>query len=574
MVQAHVGSRPRELSSMLKLTLSIGTEDKPALRKSDRQHTKLNYADMNEGLTGDEKIWEKIINSKQFTADPFKRYRGDQVSLDMIRQNGLTEPIVFPDPAGLDLTMPPSDITVRDIADLVGGDTPVDVIDVATQAEQPGWTMKKWAEYFHSQERDRIRNVISLEISGTKFAEGIRRPKLVRDMDWIDNVWPPDLKVKEYPKVQLYCLMGTKNSYTDFHIDFGGTSVFYHIISGAKIFYFIPPTPTNLRKYEKWSSSPDQPTIFLGDEVKECYKVQITSGNTMIIPSGWIHSVFTPEDSIVIGGNFLQGFAIEQQLNMYDLEDRTNVPQKFRFPYFMRMNWYAAEKYRGIVRDHPERLSRYELEGLRKLAQYLLAETAFLDSKNGTADKRRQVRQDIPSTITAPIELVLELANAVSKVLGAGAVNTQIKDEPTKRSLKVKLKVQPTKEMAKPRLKLKMKEPSIGRSKKEDDDFVYDDSQYFDEEIDEESLAVEDDDDEYVQGDAPGRHKPVKKTPPAPKRKRGEKKPYQDDSSDDGLGTGKVKTKRASNKGVDDAASDKKTKGSVKQRLLNRIRKK
>lgn len=57
--------------------------------------------------------------------------------------------------------------------------------------------------------------------------------------------------------------------------------VFYHIISGAKIFYFIPPTPTNLRKYEKWSSSPDQPTIFLGDEVKECYKVQITAGNTM-----------------------------------------------------------------------------------------------------------------------------------------------------------------------------------------------------------------------------------------------------------------------------------------------------
>lgn len=36
-----------------------------------------------------------------------------------------------------------------------------------------------------------------------------------RDMDWIDNVWPVDLKVNEYPKVQLYCLMGTKNSYTD-----------------------------------------------------------------------------------------------------------------------------------------------------------------------------------------------------------------------------------------------------------------------------------------------------------------------------------------------------------------------
>jgi hypothetical protein len=63
---------------------------------------------------------------------------------------------------------------------ITGGDQHVDVIDVATQAEQPGWTMNKWAEYFHNQDRDRIRNVISLEISGTKFAEQIQRPKIVR----------------------------------------------------------------------------------------------------------------------------------------------------------------------------------------------------------------------------------------------------------------------------------------------------------------------------------------------------------------------------------------------------------
>lgn len=35
-----------------------------------------------------------------------------------------------------------------------------------------------------------------------------------------------------YPKVQKYCLMSVKGCYTDFHIDFGGTSVWYHIIRG------------------------------------------------------------------------------------------------------------------------------------------------------------------------------------------------------------------------------------------------------------------------------------------------------------------------------------------------------
>ncbi|KAJ2956101.1 hypothetical protein NQZ79_g7998 [Umbelopsis isabellina] len=564
------------------------TIHKQPIRKSDRQHTKLNYADMNEGLTGDEKIWEKIINSKEFATDPFKRYRGSDFSIDTIRENGLDQPIVFEQPDDLDMTMPSPDITVRDIADLIGGDQHVDVIDVATQAEQPGWTMNRWAEYFHNQDRDRIRNVISLEISGTKFAEPIRRPKIVRDIDWIDNVWPTELKVKEYPKVQLYCLMGTKNSYTDFHIDFGGTSVFYHILSGSKIFFFIPPTSVNLRKYEKWSSSPDQPTIFLGDEVKECYKVHIKAGNTMLIPSGWIHSVFTPEDSIVIGGNFLQGFGIEKQLNVYDLEERTNVPQKFRFPYFMRMNWFAAQKYQNLLQGKQQHLAHHlstqtatintgvntenssdvstlELRGLRKLANYLLSETTFLDPKSGNPEKRRQVKQDIPSSIADPVELAQSLLKQVTELLGPAE---QADPEP-KQGIKVKLKVKPA---PTPRLKLKVKQPK-GRVKKEDADFVYDDNQYFDEEIDETSLLAEDDDDDYVQGAGEAKPGNKKKVTPV-KRKKGTKA-YKDDSSDDGLGTGTVKSKRVNTKAIGNNAADKKTKGgSVKQRLLNRIKKK
>ena len=31
------------------------------------------------------------------------------------------------------------------------------------------------------------------------------------------------------PDVHKYCLISSKNSYTDFHVDFGGSSVWYHI---------------------------------------------------------------------------------------------------------------------------------------------------------------------------------------------------------------------------------------------------------------------------------------------------------------------------------------------------------
>lgn len=40
---------------------------------------------------------------------------------------------------------------------------------------------------------------------------------------------------------------------------------------------------------------------------------------------GWIHAVYTPEDTLVFGGNFLHSFNIPMQLNIYNIEDRTRV---------------------------------------------------------------------------------------------------------------------------------------------------------------------------------------------------------------------------------------------------------
>ncbi|KAI7866366.1 hypothetical protein BDF14DRAFT_1691873, partial [Spinellus fusiger] len=314
-------------------------------RKTSRTHARLNYADLNEGKTGDEKIWAKMLKAKTFALDPFPRYTGDQITVALARKTGFTEPWVVEKSEGLGMQMPSSDITVEDIAVAIGKDQPVEVIDVGTQSELAGWTVGRWAAYYHHPNRDRIRNVISLEISHTDFGRSIQRPAFVRDMDWIDHVWPADLKPVEYPKVQLYCLMGTKDSYTDFHVDFGGTSVFYHIVRGSKTFYFIEPTSKNLNKYQKWSSSPDQTSTFFGDVVKECYAVHLVQGNTMIIPTGWIHAVYTPEDAIVIGGNFLHGMNISTQLRVHAIEEATHVPRKFRFPYFKRTHWYAAHTY-------------------------------------------------------------------------------------------------------------------------------------------------------------------------------------------------------------------------------------
>lgn len=90
--------------------------------------------------------------------------------------------------------------------------------DVPTQSNTPGYTLSKWAEYYNTEpsQRDRIRNVISLEVSDTKLADKIVPPRFVRELDWVEKFWPSNKKGKghAYPKVQLYCLMGVAKAWT------------------------------------------------------------------------------------------------------------------------------------------------------------------------------------------------------------------------------------------------------------------------------------------------------------------------------------------------------------------------
>ncbi|KAJ3344904.1 hypothetical protein HDU91_007520 [Kappamyces sp. JEL0680] len=267
--------------------------DASAKRRSTREKAKLIYnAD---GTVVDEFKWTKMLSSKTSFRPYTNTLPGEAVSIEYFQQHGFTRPILIEEPTGLDMEIP--SVSVRQVAQLVGSERIVEVLEVSTQTDRQ-MKLGEWADYFELpvQERERILNVISLEIGETALGKMVRRPKVVRDLDWIDNVWPSDVRIKEYPQVQLYCLMGVQDCYTEygngadcsFHIDFGGTSVFYHIISGEKIFYFIEPTKKNLETYASWSTSPHQSTTFLGDLVPVCYKLHLVAGNTMLIPSGWV----------------------------------------------------------------------------------------------------------------------------------------------------------------------------------------------------------------------------------------------------------------------------------------------
>jgi F-box/leucine-rich repeat protein 10/11 len=348
----------------------------------------------------------------------------------------------------LDMVIPQG-LTVRRVAELYGANEPVPVIDVkAQEGEGKKWTMGKWADYYEQQGEKTVRNVISLEVSRSRMGRLIRRPKAVRDMDLQDSVWREDDK-QSPPAVQFYCLMSVADCFTDFHIDFGGSSVYYHIVKGRKVFFFIPPTKQNLKKYEDWCGSPNQGHDWLGKQVKDCYRVDLYPGDTMLIPSGWIHAVWTPEDSLVIGGNFLTRIHYSMQIKILEIEKNTKVALQFRYPYFQKIMWLTVIKYLeedpvpeavqqylgtgeqfkrsvpiycepdkfghnsnlGVANYNRRYYSKHELEGLTDLLNYIWRSVLIsLDKIDVTQKVRASVTKSIPKGHGEPLVLAKRFA--------------------------------------------------------------------------------------------------------------------------------------------------------------------
>uniref|UniRef100_A0A673VRQ5 Lysine-specific demethylase 7A n=1 Tax=Salmo trutta TaxID=8032 RepID=A0A673VRQ5_SALTR len=287
-------------------------------------------------------VFVRELQNRPFpsAAEILVQMQGHQVTQKYLEKQGFSYPIAVPQLGGLGLKLPPSSFSVRDVEEYVGGDKIVDVIDVARQADSK-MKLREFVKYYYKPHRPKVLNVISLEFSDTKMAELVVVPDIAQKMSWVENYWPDDSFFPK-PFVQKYCLMGVKDSYTDFHIDFGGTSVWYHVLWGEKIFYLIKPTQDNLALYEVWSSSPNQSEVFFGDKVDQCYKCVVPQGTTVLIPTGWIHAVLTSQDCMAFGGNFLHNLNIGMQLRCYEMEWRLKTPDLFKFPYFEAICWYVA----------------------------------------------------------------------------------------------------------------------------------------------------------------------------------------------------------------------------------------
>ncbi|XP_037107104.1 lysine-specific demethylase phf2 isoform X2 [Syngnathus acus] len=297
-------------------------------------------------------VFIKELRSRTFPSaeDIVVKLSGTQLTMDYLEENGFEEPILVPKKDGLGMTMPPPTFYISDVENYVGPDVAVDVVDVTKQTDSK-MKLKEFVDYYYSTNRKKVLNIINLEFSDSRMSNIVEGPQIVHNLSWVENYWPADALLGK-PKVTKYCLICVKDSYTDFHIECGGASVWYHVLRGEKIFFLIKPTSANLSLYERWRSSSIRSEMFFADQVDKCYKCCLKQGQTLFIPSGWINAILTPVDCLAFSGHFVHNLSVEMQMRANEIEKRLKVKTLTPFPNFETACWYVGrhllERFKGL----------------------------------------------------------------------------------------------------------------------------------------------------------------------------------------------------------------------------------
>ncbi|KAL7575018.1 hypothetical protein ACA910_010831 [Epithemia clementina (nom. ined.)] len=369
------------------------------------------------------------------------------------------QPMLVTDiPQSIGIVLPEEEgFGVREVSEIIGPRTPVRVIDVGMQQELEGWNLGDLVDYFEDEDRLRwvsrqqqgrrtadatshrrqrraaiqaaqkqqagaVLNQISLEFSQTPLRSKVQSPHFVRALDWIENTWPTEYKTAGFPpSVQFYCLTSAAGSFTDFHVDFGGTSVWYNVLTGQKQFCLIPPTHANLQAYKEWLCLKTQSETFLPDmlpEPSEAFRITLQAKQTLIIPSGWIHAVYTTQDSLVFGGNFLHGLDVEKQLEVFMIEKQIRVLDDYRFPFFIELHFCIVCDWFRRIRSKAKPLAWREWHAIPALCEpisqwYVMSQNLCKTSFPGAPTVSRFVEDLLRETQFENFEqIVMTLRNA------------------------------------------------------------------------------------------------------------------------------------------------------------------
>ncbi|GMT05472.1 hypothetical protein PENTCL1PPCAC_27646, partial [Pristionchus entomophagus] len=193
------------------------------------------------------------MQSSDYNKSLCKKIKPEEFNRDFYNENGgLSSPLIFKcDQKRLGMKMVDKSFEFEQVAQMVGRNR---IIPVTSDTNNTGiWLqLDGLVEYVRKppHQRDQIYNSISLEFSNSGLADHVCAPALVRELDW-GLRWPDSAKFRtvvleddgthsiqnHYPRAEHFCLITAAGAFTNFHVDFHGSSVWYHVKKGKKVWF-------------------------------------------------------------------------------------------------------------------------------------------------------------------------------------------------------------------------------------------------------------------------------------------------------------------------------------------------
>lgn len=282
---------------------------------------------------------------------------------------------------------------------------------------------------------------------------------------------------------------------------------------------------------------------------------------------------------------------------MYAIEQVTDVPLKFRFPYYKRLNWYALAKFDTWLqhKETANKLSYFELESIALLATFLRKDIKQNDegvaiNKNGSVANADRKQLEIPSAIEDPIGLTKRVLDLVTKTIKEmSKKEKQEKNELPPRKLVIRMKAPTPKPAGLPKKKQEEEEGGDAYFQEEEEDLEEDYRLDVDADDDDEfNVEDEDYDEEDTIPITNNNHTSITKIRKPVQRKANQKRiqvarkqqEANDSSSsdDDSMGTSRSKSIGGvpglfSNRKRSLSNNAKSLQKSTKQRILDRVSK-
>ncbi|EGT53564.1 hypothetical protein CAEBREN_20648 [Caenorhabditis brenneri] len=308
------------------------------------------------------------------------------------------------------------------------------VIVSGTRAEER-MSITKLIKAFNTpkQKRSAIYNLLSLEFDslGQGLRDAFSVPEFVRRKSMINKLKAKltqkiqeiqtkmengdekeELKTKQsrlqtqidtLPKYQMFLLLSMEGSFTDIHVDFSATSVYYHVVKGRKIFYVAKPTEENLRIYAEYEKTPlKEREEWIGETMTtEWQRLEIKEGQTAMIPSGFVHFVFTPEDSIVIGGNYLVEEYLEQQFELTVVEEECVKINTIQRGHMLEGFWDVMFSYTQNILIPELENGEHGLFEMGRIMQKYLKEGQNLQKKWYSLDEKKEILKKLGELVLA-----------------------------------------------------------------------------------------------------------------------------------------------------------------------------